>query len=240
MVSPYTVIPGTVAGGSILLHPSVRPYTVRPRTVGRPDWDAQRFYFRATAAAEVSPDWDVGWDDTTGAVRTLLAPTASAADTITAGLQYPFTSGQILSDRQLVSPMLRGGVSFDGATVSCVLRVREFDAAQNVTSRMGLRVVSADGAIERAVLLAVGAYGTQLEYVVNPSPAASRVFASAESLASYVTQPGDRLVLELGAGDTGGTNPRFQGLYGSSNATDLALSDGLAGANAWMEITPAA
>jgi len=138
--------------------------------------------------------------------------------------------------------MLRGGVSFAGATVSCVLKPRELDSTDNVTARIGVRIVSADGLTVRAVLLAVGDYGTGLEVDVHPG-ATTRIAANAQALASYVTQPGDRPVVEVGYSDTSGTTPQARGYYGTPAASlgDAPLADsGDANYIPWFQFTPAA
>src|SRR5690606_17010117 len=187
IVQPRTVIPGTVAGRSMLLHPAVRPYTVGPRTQGAPARDAQRWYFRASTPAEVSPDFNASWVASPQFARRLLGATPDAPNTIEVPNVSSWTSGQNCIERQYVGPMLRGGVSFAGATVSCVLKPRELDSTDNVTARIGVRIVSADGLTVRAVLLAVGDYGTGLEVDVHPG-ATTRIAANAQALASYVTQ----------------------------------------------------
>lgn len=234
--APRTVIPGTVAGGSILLHPGVQPYTVRPRTVGGPDWDAQRFYFRSTTPAEVSPDFDGAWTNTTNALRRYLAPEPLAADTITGSGFLTMTAGQVHLARQFVGPMMRAGVVLTAAMISCWMRALQSDADDNLTTRFGLRACSADGAIIRATLLDVDHYGTGTELGGN------RQFANDEpAVGDYVTQSGDRFVAEIGCADAAGTTPSSAYSIGSSPANDMAENEGASTLDRpWLEISPAA
>lgn len=236
-VRPYTVRPETVAGGSILLHPGVTPYTVRPRRVGGPGWDAQRFYFRASTVAEVSPAFDGAWTNTSGALRRELGAFPSATDTVVQGSTISWTSGQLALDRQFVGPMMRGGVTLTGATFTGIIRHRELADSDNVTTLVGIRIVSADGATVRATLLPVDHYGTGLEFTTTFE---GRILANAEALAAYTTIPGDRLVVEVGYADASGTTPQGNAIFGSSAVADMALTETIQGLNAWCEFTPAA
>lgn len=243
IVQPRTVIPGTVAGRSMLLSPAVKPYTVSPRTQGAPDWDAQRFYFRASTPAEVSPVFDGAWTNTTDSLRRHLAPEKTGlADVIGLYETVTWTAGQVRLHRQYVGPMMRPGVSFADATVSCAIAAIESANDDNSFLRFGLRVVSADGLVPRATLLAVGGYGSDTELTVT-STASSHVVANAEPLAAYVTQAGDRFVAEIGFTDAAGTTPSGRAAWGTiGSAADLALADDntFVASNPWIEITPPA
>lgn len=196
---------------------------------------ATRFYFRATEAAAVSPAYDAAWTNTASAARRALARSRLTADTIAAVGFTSFTAGQDCIVRQFVSEPLAAGNVFTGETVTAYARGRESDLDDNITSRIGVRVVSEDGATERAVLLAVGHHGTGNEY---PTTATLRAWADDAALSSYVTQAGDRLVVEMGHGDTAGTSPSAVTEFGSSAASDHTENEtSQAANNPWIEFS---
>lgn len=195
---------------------------------------ATRLYPNASTAAPVSVTEDAAWD--TSPTPRLLS---TAGDTIAAGTLRSWTSGQLMCDRQFVSPMMKGGISFSGATVSGVMRCRQSsDVNDNVHSRICIRVVSRDGGTVRATLLAIGEYGTGTEFVAAASGAPSKIVADAEPLSSYTTQDGDRLVFENGATDNAGTTPQAVWVYGGSAGSDAFFIDGNTNNfNPWIEFS---
>lgn len=196
---------------------------------------ATRFYFRAASVAQVSPDFDAAWTNTTSAVRRLLAERVRSTDTIAAGTARTWTAGEVRLDRQYISPPLAAGVVFTGEDVTCYMRPLESNADDNAITQMGVRVVSEDGATVRATLLAVDHYGSSTELATS---ATNRVFASAEALGDYTTVSGDRLVVEIGFTDSTGTSPSATGSYGSSAAADLAADEVSTTANnPWIQFS---
>jgi hypothetical protein len=199
---------------------------------------ATRLYLRFTQAAEVSPSFSASWTNTTSSARHHLARDADATDTTGAGTNRSWTAGEVRLDRQYVSEKMRAGIVFDSATVTMVTRCNSSAADDNVFARFGVRILSADGATVRATLLAVGAHGSQTEYVVTPT-AHIVIVAQDEALSSYTTQAGDRIVVEVGFTDSAGTSPTARNYYGSSVASDWPETEGqpAAAGNPWVEFS---
>ena len=239
MVAPYTVVPNRRMR-SMLQVSQLRPYTVRPLRVGGPEWDTQRFYFAFSTAAPVNVAYDAAWSVTSAAVRRLLTP-AIIGDSplpIIIGVADGWTTGTCLF-RQLVSPPLRSGVIFNGARTRLVQQSWEANVADNLFTRTGLRVASEDGGTIRATLLPVADYrGTEID-----TPVTSRIWLNNEAVASYTTQAGDRLVLELGyAAVSGDSTPNGRMTHGTGSVASQPdygfadFEDTLR--NPWIDIVP--
>lgn len=195
----------------------------------------RRWWLRAALAAEVSPAFDAAWTETDSAVRRMLAPTPSSSDTIAAGTLLAWAAGEVQLDRQYVSQPLLGGVVLDAVTISAVVSMLEQAADDNATPRLGVRVVSEDGATVRETLLAVDNHAAAAELATSTE---TRILASAQAVTAYTTADGDRLVVEIGWSDTAGTSPRAQSRYGSSASADFALTAGLTtDLRPWLELS---
>lgn len=191
----------------------------------------RRWYFRAATPAEVSPTVSASWTEVDGQLRRHLAPGPTTTDTIAAGVSHSWAAGELQLSRQYVGPPMRGGILI--STFSGVIKAVEGDATDNVIGQIGIRVVSEDGVTEQAVLLAVAPFVGSLEIAAT---AATRIIGSVGALTSYTTVNGDRLVVELGLADASGTTPAGQFTYGSSAASDYALTNGLTTSiNPWIE-----
>jgi hypothetical protein len=211
---------------------------------------ATRFYFDASAPAEVSPTYSASWTYTTEAGRYRLNRAKENTALTNGAIIGPWaidTSGGFSPknalDRQYVSPQLAAGNVFtSGAgTVSMQLMAREVATNDNVNKAMlRVSVVSSDGATVRATILTLGNYFANAEFSTSMR---NVTFANGDTLTgSYTTVDGDRLVIEVGYATTD-TNffltPEAQARWGDPTATsDLPVdetqtTDGVA----WIEFS---
>jgi hypothetical protein len=195
------------------------------------------FYLRrAATASSITPAFDSAWTNTTSATRHRLSGSVDGTDTINVGDARTFSAGEVRLDRQFFTDPFSGGVTLTGVIVKCVIRISESNADDNITARMGLRVCSQDGTTFRHTLLAVANHGSVTEFATS---AATRIFAAAVTVTgSYTTQPGDRIVLEVGGADASGTSPSFTGIYGTSAQEDQTYVDAsTANFKPWISLT---
>lgn len=182
---------------------------------------ATRFYFPASEAAAITPSFDAGWNYNSEALRRRLAkPKGSSA--IATGTQIgPWTAAQTPEhkalDRQYISDPIVGGTI--SGTCKGQLMVREYATGDNVgTTNLKVWVVKPDGT-SRGTLLAIGAYGTALEFISNATHR-NAILANGDALSSVVAVDGDRIVVEIGYNGTSTATPEASAKWGE-NATDL-------------------
>lgn len=198
---------------------------------------ATRFLLPAegSGAPSVSPAFDAGWEQTGQATRLkLLRKTGlSALSTLanTGTRTVPITTTQDILGNQFVSDPIPPQRII--GTVSYVSRVLESASTANVTLAVVLRVVSQDGGTVRGTLFSTFNTGTEF------GTSASTRIVSAQAVTPLTTQPGDRLVLEVGghaAGPTAGTTYTMR--FGTSASSDFALTSGLTtDLNPWLELS---
>ncbi len=201
---------------------------------------ATRFYLTNSGAAAVNPSFDPGWEQTGEADRVLMLPKArtvtlqALADSTT--ITVPITTTQDILCRQFVSDPLQAGVLIDAKVLfSLVVRAFESATTANVTLAVVAKAVSQDGGTLRGTLFSN--FNQDTEWAVSAS-AATRIVAQT-AVTSVTTQPGDRLVIEVGghaaAPSAGGSyNMRF----GNNAATDFALTTALTtDLNPWCEFS---
>ncbi len=199
-----------------------------------------RFYLD-NGAAHVAPAFDASWARTSEADRARMSTVKSGS------AMASKDSGDAASDfvrvlsRQFVSPPMQAGIAFTTADVARgVVRVKELHAGDNVGFTMlCLRVLDAAGTTVRATLLPRNSYRAQNEW--SDVTLTNRVLADGDALqASYTTQAGDVLVLEVGGhtAPSGGTTVLGTHSFGSDSGSDLAFDDTSTDAfNPWFEIT---
>lgn len=195
-----------------------------------------RFYLHAAAAAPtgVAPTVDAAWTDTNELVRRSMT-TAQDVDAIANGTQIDWTAGAVAVDRQYISPPIHAGTI--AGSVKCYIRAAELQAGDNASQRLGIRVVSPDGATVRGTLLAVGFYGTAAE-LAGSSVLTNRAYANGDALSSVAALEGDRIVVELGYSDAAGSAPDAFASYGSTAASDLPEDETTATAlRPWFQLT---
>lgn len=162
---------------------------------------AQRVYFPATTAADVSPAFDAGWSSTVDALRRKLSLTKGAsAPTLTTNVALAsFTAGYSALTRQYVSDPLVAGIVMNG-TVKGQIIARASAANDDIDQMLlAVKVVSSDGTIVRATLLPLGNYANTANLGVGVSNHNEKL-ADGDAVTPYTTQLNDRLVIEIGFG----------------------------------------
>jgi hypothetical protein len=196
-----------------------------------------RFYLPAegSGAPTVSPAFDSNWEQTGQATRLRLRykQTVSTVSTLadTGTRTVPITTTQDILGTQFVSDPIPAQTI--RGQCSLVIRTIESTVDANVTLAVVLRLMSNDGATSRGTLFSV--FGTGTEYAVT---AATRIVASS-NVTSFTAQPGDRLVLEVGARATTPVSAQtYTHRLGHSAATDFALTAALTtDLNPWLELS---
>lgn len=198
---------------------------------------ATRFYFPATGTPSVSPSFNAGWEQTGEADRITLVPKTqmtTVASASTGNRTVPITTTQDILARQYVSGPIP--TQYFTGTVSLVVSPTESAATANVTLAVVIYVVSQDGGTVRGTLFST--FNTDTEFAT--SALTSTRIVNAQAVTALTTQPGDRIVVELGghaAGPTAATTYLF--LFNSNSATDLALTSAANGGtnNTWIEFS---
>lgn len=198
---------------------------------------ATRFYFPAEGSGtpNISPSFDAGWEQTGQGTRLKLLRKSGLSTLSTIANNgtrtVPITTTQDILCNQFVSDPIPAQRII--GTVSLVIRVRESAATANVTLAVVVKVVSQDGGTVRGTLFST--FNTDTEF---PTTAATRI-VNAQAVTELTTQPGDRLVVEIGghaAGPTAATTYTMR--QGNSAATDFALTSALTtDLNPWFEMS---
>jgi len=188
---------------------------------------ARRFYQPTGDVPAVSPAFDAAWTLTGSAVRRRMMTVVKTANDAVAngGAIASNASGDVVLHRQYVSDPMNAGLVFDTSTTyKCYLQALESAINDNAFPRMGVRIVSYDGSTVRATLLAVADYSTPTEF---NTALRNKIFANGDTgtNASYTTQTGDRLVVELGHGDTAGATISVTLRWGTSGASSGDLPE---------------
>ena len=203
-----------------------------------------RFYFPAEGSGAPTipnnPGFDAGWEQTGQATRlnllrkSRLSTPSTIADN--GSRTVPITTTQDVLCNQFISEPLPAGFRFDTSmTFSLVIRAFENATTNNVTLAVVVKVISQDGLTVRGTLFST--FNTDTEFAVSAS-AATRI-VNAQALTALTTQPGDRLVVEIGGHAAA---PTAAGSYtmrqGNSAASDFALTSGLTtDLNPWCEFS---
>jgi len=205
-----------------------------------------RFYFRAYAPPSdgVAPAF-AAWTRTDYGVRREMSTVGDrqAIDTRYVWLGQDVGANESSLATQYVSAPLAVGQSLTTAhTVKGVMQCIQQDAASNVDRQpLCLKVVSRDGTAERITLLPLAHYGpSTAEW--HTGTGQNRQLADGDALqATYVTQRGDRLVLEMGGqvdatGATGMSALMNNGnIFGTSDLAENEVDT--AAADPWFEIS---
>lgn len=200
---------------------------------------ATRFYYPAEGSGtpNISPAFDAGWEQTGQATRLKLlhkpklTTLSTLADDTTRTV--PITTTQDILCNQFVSDPIPPQRIDTSCTLSSVIRVLASATTENATLAFVVKIVSQDGTVVRGTLLSN--FTTGATFVAT---AATRILA-ASAVTAVTTQPGDRIVVELGAHaaapSTAGTYTMRQG---NSVATDFALTSALTtDLNPWIEFS---
>lgn len=198
---------------------------------------ATRFWLSNAGAAPVSPAVDGGWEQSGQVVRALMMPklrtrTLQALANASA-ITVPITTTQDIVGSQWISEPIPPQRII--GTVSLVVRVFENANSNNVTLAAVVKVVSQDGGTVRGTLFSTFSTGT--EFPLSAS-AATRI-VNAQAVTALTTQPGDRLVLELGGHAAAPTAAgSYTMRFGNNAASDFALTAALTtDLNPWLELS---
>lgn len=206
-----------------------------------------RFYFpiEGSGTPNISPSFTAGWEQTGQANRLKLlykrtlsslsiggaTPGATAAKTI------PITTTQDILAEQFVSNVIPP--QRITGTVSVVIRLGESTLSANATLAVVVKVVSQDGGTVRGTLFSV--FGTDTEFSVYGINGETTRIVNAQAVTALTTQPGDRIVFEVGATATApAAATDYKMWFGDDFASDFALSSGTGGAsypNPWLEFS---
>lgn len=172
-------------------------------------------YVGSVTAPTVSPAYSGDWDVTASAIRRKLlkaAPYASETmTTITIDAE-----GAALAV-QLVGPMMMPGHTIDGRWL-CQVRAMEALAGDDIMPYIGIFVWNSTGTTLRTTLKNVFQVGTEFATALT-----NHSWSDASSMSSYVTQWGDRIVVELGGAGRAGAQLSLR--LGASAASDLPVDE---------------
>lgn len=202
---------------------------------------ATRFYLCSSADPGITPAFDGGWAETDGAVRRFMVPSTSdpLADAIAQGANQSSTAGNSQLHRQYISRGMNPGLAFTtGTTFKCQILGAESAANDNIINRVRcVKIISHDGGTERATLISLGNATSTGEW--NPTSVRNLSFLTGQaSGANYTTVLGDRLLLEVGHNDSGGSTVSGVLRFGITSGTgDLAENetDTTTSLRAWFE-----
>jgi hypothetical protein len=196
------------------------------------------FMSRTVASPVVAPV--DAWDVANGAPYTtsnVLSSERVAGDTdaVMVALQWVTANNQSAREMQHVSRPMPAGVDFTGAVAWLIGRNATVAGAGTVRPWMSLRVFDETCTILRATLIALGEHGSGTNCNANGTRLWAGSVAGGVPLAAYVTQEGDRRVLETGYRMTGLADAArvfgsFANVAGNTNAMHVA-STGAEGVN---------
>lgn len=208
---------------------------------------ATRVYLPSTGAAGVSPAYGSAWEDTTSAdrLRGVLTRISSAMATRAAPepAAMTTTAQDVLVRQYVLDPM-------DAQTLSGTVTGQHLAllsaSSGNHYNQLVLRVVSQDGATERAVLYggdtSTSNPGSASEHdpVTTTNRTTPRLAVSPGTIVSYGCAAGDRLVIELGYREfnTSSTTHSSTFTFGDDAASDLAVDETTTTQNnPWVELS---
>src|SRR3990167_157751 len=186
-----------------------------------------RLYFPSvTAPPSLSPDIDSVWDAFGEMSRRLMNKVrGSSASAIGTQISWTAASAAAL-DRQYIGDPMAAGNTFNGATLTGQLMVREYATGDNSQYLYcGIRICNSIGTI-RTTLVTTATHTTLAEFINNASHRNAKIFDgdAIPSAATYSTANGDRLVVEIGYGDNAGASPEGSG-EGGGDGSDLPLNN---------------
>lgn len=199
-----------------------------------------RFYFPSSGnAPNISPAFDAGWEQTGEADRLTLIPKLQldvATSRTGKQITVPITTTQDILCRQFVSSPIPPTNFRTTDTLSAVVRCVESAGTINATLAVVVKVVSQDGSVVRGTLYSNFNIGS--EFPISGSDA-TRIVSSV-NLTALQTQPGDRLVIEVGVHVAAPTASGSASVRFGNNSTsgDFALTSGLTtDLNPWFELS---
>jgi hypothetical protein len=162
---------------------------------------ATRFYFlpRSVSTPTITPAFDSGWEQTGVALRfNAILPRFLSSKSVYGGVSGILAADDIVQDvlaGQIITDPLPGQVI--SGTFSFVTDFFESLANANMTLAVVVRAVSGDGLTVRGTLFSV--FGTDTEF---SNVTTSARIVSAQPITTTTLQPGDRILVEVGAHST--------------------------------------
>src|SRR3990167_7437907 len=199
-----------------------------------------RLYFPSTSSPPlVSPAIDSVWDAFGEMSRRLMNKVrGSSASAIGTQISWTAASAAAL-DRQYIGDPMAAGNTFNGATLTGQLMVREYATGDNSQYLYcGIRICNSIGTI-RTTLVTTATHTTLAEFINNASHRNAKLFDgdAIPSSATYITALGDRLVVEIGYGDNAGTTPEASGKWGEDGSNLPINNTQTAYGNPWIEFS---
>src|SRR3990172_5364237 len=182
---------------------------------------ATRFYLNNSGPAEVNPPFNAGWETTGSADRIKLVPKKAVTILTALGNKNITVSDGVVADylnRQFVSKPIPS--QYFTGTVSLVIRCIEGSSLADSTLAVVISVVSQDASINRGILFSV--FGTGTEF---PNISAETRIVNNQTTTPLITQPGDRVCVEIGLHTSGPVgNQSTTERFGTNAASDFALT----------------
>jgi hypothetical protein len=185
---------------------------------------ATRFYLSTGSVPDITPAFEA-WNETDGALRRMMSPTAYQ-DALADGSALASTAGNKQLHRQYISDPMDSGIAFTTATTfSCQIMGLESAINDNIINRVrAVKIVDVNGTVVRATLVALGNAASVVEW--NTAMRNLTFLSANTSAVNYTTVAGDRLVLEVGHLDSGGTTVSGTLRFGITGQTaDLGANE---------------
>ena len=184
---------------------------------------ATRFYFSSAQTAPQSTGFDSNWTTTNSVTLRKLMNSKMPGELLALGVRLIWAAPNSLAlDTQFVSEEVDS--QFINGTLDCHMAGREFANADNSVPRLAARVITPTGAV-RGTFLAAAQYRADSE-AINNATLRNIVFSSLAAITSVTAAAGDRIVVETGWSDLGGTTPEGQARYGAPlSISDFAVNE---------------
>lgn len=187
---------------------------------------ATRLYL-SNLSVEITPGFEA-WQESANAVRGKMLAATTIDPLASTGIATT-TPGNTTLHRQLISDPLVAGITFTSgvSTFTCQILGRESATNDNIINRVrALKVISRDGGTVRATLIALGNAASIAEWL-NTGLRNLTFLNATTAGATYTTEAGDRLCLEVGHDDSGGSSITGTLRFGadSTGTGDLAVNE---------------
>lgn len=198
-----------------------------------------RFYYEATTDPGITPAFDSNWTTTAAAVRRKMRLTQDAATETLSGTLGGAAGNTALAVQLISDPLQAQTFPGSGFVLTHIgSRGRELAGTDNINKRYRiLKVISNDGTVERATLAVFATPGATTELSTTLS---GQVHTSGGQLTAYTCVDGDRLLLEIGYGESStGTTPNWQmviGGTGTDHASGSTANNDTTGTVPWWEL----
>jgi hypothetical protein len=170
-------------------------------------------------------------------VRAWLTTSAGSDAITTVTITETTSTDKDVLARQYYAPLAKGQAITGAQAVQFVARFTETTTASNMHSVFGIRIINADGTVQKTVL-AVTREANEFD-AGTPGTLESRNNTQTSAAGNYTTVAGDLLVVEIGAGgDPTSSNPHTYNIsLGNNAASFLDASDVDTGAdNPWVQL----